>query len=196
MPLKDSARRSAARGDHGALEGEGPEARRVGEVGEGGEEFAERLALGLEGAGEEAVAVEGGAVEGGAAALVGEGQADRDLLEALGHGPLADRQRDLVLDAEVAERALDAARPGDPRHVHDEVDGVDRLLGAGGAVAVGQRPVDDGDAADRQLVEAGDHLGGRLRRASGSVAIRSSMLSAALAGGGPSQLLTPVSSTS
>ncbi len=80
-------------------------------------------------------------------------------LETFGGFALADRERDLVLDAEVAERALDRAGPGDPRHVHGQVDGVDDFLGAARAVAIGERPVDDGDAADRQLVEAGDHLG-------------------------------------
>ena len=77
-------------GGQGALDGKGAEARRVGEVGEGGEEAAEQLALGLEGAGEEAVAVEGDAVEGRAAAFGGERQPDRDALEALGRFALAD----------------------------------------------------------------------------------------------------------
>ena len=139
VPVKDFGEDVRRGGDQGSLDGEGAEARRVGEVGEGGEEAPERLALGLEGAGEEAVAVEGDAVEGGAAAVVGERQPDRDALEALGGCALADRERDLVLDAEVAERALDRAGPGDPRHVHDEVDGVDGLLGAARAVAIGER---------------------------------------------------------
>src|SRR5690606_29183287 len=110
--------------DQLTVEGELAEARRVGEGSESGEERPERVALGGPGSGEEVVAVEGDAGEIGAAALGRQREVDWNLLETVSLRALSDLQRDLMIDAEISERAVHRSRSGDARHVHGEIDAV------------------------------------------------------------------------